>query len=55
MIKLQHIAIAVHDPEEAAKFFTSTLEMHITRRSDGPLAQSCFLSDGTIELAFNPI
>jgi len=51
VIKLQHIAISVKDPEEAARFFTDVMEMKLTRRNDGLLAQSCFVSDGHVELA----
>ncbi len=51
MAKLQHIAIAVQDPDEAARFFTDVMEMTVTRASDGPLAKSVFLTDGSIEIA----
>ncbi|MCG3775048.1 MAG: hypothetical protein JW395_1876 [Nitrospira sp.] len=51
MIKLQHIAISVKDPEASAKFFVDVMEMKLTRRNNGPLAESCFVSDGHIEIA----
>ncbi len=51
MIKLQHIAISVKDPEASAKFFVDVMEMKLTRKNDGPLAQTCFVSDGSIEIA----
>jgi catechol 2,3-dioxygenase-like lactoylglutathione lyase family enzyme len=49
--KLRHIAIAAKDPDAMAEFYKQVFGFKEVRRSDGPLAYGCHLSDGTIDLA----
>jgi methylmalonyl-CoA/ethylmalonyl-CoA epimerase len=51
MAKLRHIAIAVSDPEKAAKFYMDTFEMERVGDTESPLASGIYLSDGTMCLA----
>lgn len=51
MAKLRHIAIAVPDPEKAAKFYSEVFEMKILESTESPLASGYYLTDGTICLA----
>jgi len=49
--KLRHIAIAVPNPEEAAKFYSEAFDMQIVEPTDSPIASGVYLTDGTICLA----
>jgi methylmalonyl-CoA/ethylmalonyl-CoA epimerase len=51
MAKLRHIAIAVKDPQEAAKFYSKVFDMEIVEPTESPIASGVYLSDGTICLA----
>jgi catechol 2,3-dioxygenase-like lactoylglutathione lyase family enzyme len=51
MAKLRHIALAVPDPDKAAKFYSETFGMQILEKTESPLAYGWYLSDGTICLA----
>jgi methylmalonyl-CoA/ethylmalonyl-CoA epimerase len=51
MAKLRHIAIAVPDPQAAAKFYSETFGMTIVEPTESPIASGVYLSDGTICLA----
>src|SRR5689334_10050858 len=51
MAKLRHIALAVPDPEKAAKFYSEVFEMKIVEPTESPLASGYYLTDGTICLA----
>jgi catechol 2,3-dioxygenase-like lactoylglutathione lyase family enzyme len=51
MAKLRHIAIAAKDPDAMAEFYKQAFGFTEVRRSDGPLAYGCHLSDGVIDLA----
>jgi len=51
MAKLRHIAIAVSNPEKAAKFYSETFDMKIVEPTESPIASGYYLSDGTICLA----
>ena len=51
MAKLRHIAMAVPDPEEAAKFYMKTFGMTEAGRTESPIASGVYLTDGTICLA----
>ena len=51
MAKLRHIAIAAKDPDAMAEFYKKAFDFKEIRKSDGPLAYGCHLSDGTIDLA----
>lgn len=51
MVKLRHIAMAVPDPEEAAKFYMKTFGMTEAGRTESPIASGVYLTDGTICLA----
>src|SRR5260370_462774 len=51
MPKLRHIAIAAEDPEAMAEFYKKAFDFVEVGRTDGPLADGVFLSDGTLNLA----
>jgi catechol 2,3-dioxygenase-like lactoylglutathione lyase family enzyme len=51
MAKLRHIAIAAKDPDRMAEFYKAAFDFKEVRKTDGPLAYGCHLSDGTIDLA----
>jgi catechol 2,3-dioxygenase-like lactoylglutathione lyase family enzyme len=51
MAKLRHIAIAVPDPMEAAKFYSEAFDLQIVEPTESPIASGVYLSDGTICLA----
>ena len=51
MAKLRHIAMAVPDPEEAAKFYMKTFGMTEAGRTESPIASGVYLTDGTMCLA----
>ena len=51
MAKLRHIAVAVPDPDKAAKFYVDTFGLKAVGRTESPLATGVYLSDGTINLA----
>lgn len=51
MNKLRHIAVAVNNPEEAAKFFIDVIGMKVMDRGTGPNPNYYLTDDGTIELA----
>ena len=51
MAKLRHIAIAVPDPEKAAKFYSEVFGLEIVEPTESPIASGVYLSDGTICLA----
>lgn len=51
MAKLRHIAIAVPNPEAAAKFYSEAFDMQIVEPTDSPIASGVYLTDGTICLA----
>ena len=51
MAKLRQIAMAVPDPEEAAKFYMKTFGMTEAGRTESPIASGVYLTDGTICLA----
>ena len=51
MAKLRHIALAVPDPEKAAKFYSEVFDLEIVEPTYSPLADGVYLSDGTICLA----
>lgn len=51
--RLRHIAIAVTDPEQSARFFEAVFGFERAGTLVGhPLGDGVFLSDGTINLAF---
>ena len=51
MAKLRHIAIAVKDPQEAAKFYSKVFDMEILEPTESPIASGVYLSDSTMCLA----
>eukprot|EP01036_Dinobryon_divergens_P021012 gene21012-28834_t len=51
MAKLRHIAMAVPNPEEAAKFYIKTFGMTEVGKTESPIASGVYLTDGTINLA----
>jgi catechol 2,3-dioxygenase-like lactoylglutathione lyase family enzyme len=51
LAKLRHIAMAVPDPEEAAKFYIKTFGMTEAGRTESPIASGVYLTDGTMCLA----
>ncbi|HLG90412.1 MAG TPA: VOC family protein [Alphaproteobacteria bacterium] len=51
MAKLRHIALAVRDPEKAARFYQQVFGMARVGQTDSALATGVYLSDGTVNLA----
>ena len=51
MAKLRHIALSVPDPEKAADFYCEAFGMTRVGRTNSPLAQGCYVSDGVINVA----
>lgn len=51
MPKLRHVALNVDNPEETAAFFKQVFEMEEVGRTDSPLAEGIYLSDGELNLA----
>ena len=51
MNKLRHIAVAVKNPGEAAKFFIDVLGMKVMDKGEGDNPNYYLTDDGTIELA----
>ena len=51
MAKLRHVAIAVPDPEKAARFYVDTFGLKVVGKTESPLASGIYLSDGTVNLA----
>ena len=49
--KLRHIAIATQDPEQTAAFYKAAFGFEEVGRTDTPLAQGVYLSDGDLNLA----
>jgi len=49
--KLRHFAIATADPEKTAKFYKEAFGMEEVGRTNSPIAQGLYLSDGVINLA----
>ena len=51
MPKLRHIALNVDDPEVTAEFYKKVFDMVEVGRTDSPLAEGIYLSDGDLNLA----
>ena len=51
MPKLRHIALHTPDPEATAEFYKRVFDMYEVGRTDSPLAQGIYLSDGDLNLA----
>jgi len=51
MAKLRHIALHTPDPENTAAFYKRVFDMAEVGRTDSPIANGIYLSDGTINLA----
>lgn len=51
MPKLRHIALHVSDPEEAAEFYKRVFDMVEVGRTNSPLANGIYLSDGDLNMA----
>jgi len=51
MAKLRHVAIAVPDPEKAARFYVDTFGLKVVGKTESPLASGIYMSDGTMNLA----
>lgn len=51
MPKLRHIALHTPDPERTAEFYKRVFDMQEVGRTDSPLAQGIYLSDGTLNMA----
>jgi methylmalonyl-CoA/ethylmalonyl-CoA epimerase len=52
MSKIRHIAIAVPNPEEAARFYMKALGLQRVGETHSDLADGVYLTDGYINLAF---
>lgn len=51
MAKLRHIALHTPDPEKTAEFYKRVFDMVEAGRTDSPIAEGIYLTDGTINLA----
>jgi len=51
MPKLRHLALHTADPEGTADFYKKVFDMVEVGRTDSPLAQGIYLSDGTLNVA----
>jgi methylmalonyl-CoA/ethylmalonyl-CoA epimerase len=51
MPKLRHIALHVADPEATAEFYKRVFDMVEVGRTDSPLADGIYLSDGDLNMA----
>lgn len=51
MAKLRHIALHTADPDKTAEFYKRAFDMVEVGRTDSPIAQGIYLSDGTINMA----
>jgi catechol 2,3-dioxygenase-like lactoylglutathione lyase family enzyme len=51
MPKLRHIALHTPDPEKTAEFYKHAFEMVEVGRTDSPLAEGIYLSDGDLNIA----
>jgi catechol 2,3-dioxygenase-like lactoylglutathione lyase family enzyme len=51
MPKLRHIALHTPDPEATAEFYKRVFDMQEVGRTDSPLAQGIYLSDGDLNMA----
>lgn len=51
MPKLRHIALNVPDPEITAEFYKRVFDMVEVGRTNSPLAEGIYLSDGSLNLA----
>lgn len=51
MGKLRHVAMAVQDLEESAKFYETVFEMERVGVTESPIASGLYLSDGIMCLA----
>ena len=51
MPKLRHIALNVPDPEATAEFYKRVFDMVEVGRTNSPLAEGIYLSDGDLNLA----
>ncbi|HEY1980545.1 MAG TPA: VOC family protein [Xanthobacteraceae bacterium] len=49
--KLRHFAITTADPEKTAKFYMEAFGMKQVGRTNSPIAQGVYLSDGVINVA----
>jgi methylmalonyl-CoA/ethylmalonyl-CoA epimerase len=52
MSKIRHIAIAVPDPDKAARFYEKALGLKRVGETHSALADGVYLTDGYINLAF---
>ena len=51
MAKLRHIALHTADPGKTAEFYKRVFDMAEVGRTDSPIAEGIYLSDGTINMA----
>src|SRR4051795_8722942 len=51
MPKLRHVALHTTDPEGTAEFYKRVFDMEEVGRTDSPLAQGIYLSDGVLNMA----
>jgi methylmalonyl-CoA/ethylmalonyl-CoA epimerase len=51
MAKLRHIALHTPDPEATAAFYKRVFDMVEKGRTNSPLAEGIYLSDGTLNVA----
>ena len=51
MPKLRHLALHTNDPEATAAFYKKAFDMVEKGRTNSPLAEGIYLSDGTLNVA----
>lgn len=51
MAKLRHVAMSVPDPEKTAEFYQKAFDMKRVGKTNSPIAEGVYVSDGTITVA----
>jgi catechol 2,3-dioxygenase-like lactoylglutathione lyase family enzyme len=51
MARLRHIAMSVPDPDKAAEFYEKAFDMKRVGKTNSPIANGVYVSDGTITVA----
>ena len=51
MAKLRHLAMSVPDPEKTAEFYQKAFDMKRVGKTNSPIANGVYVSDGTITVA----
>ena len=51
MAKLRHLALYTEDPEATAAFYKGAFDMFEVGRTNSPIAEGIYISDGTLNVA----